>query len=143
MTQEEFTMEQICEYAKDNAEGIILATISYLNSKGVDTDEWIAHVGEKFAPGWDSMKDENVLEVGREAALNWISCGANLVSLSGDDTYAEAILEWPSEDSVTYFGISEDDGHKINNVFIPITKYLGLNFTWKSEGNQFKILFSK
>jgi hypothetical protein len=81
-------------------------------------------------------------DVAQGAVFNWVACGAKLVSYSGDDHHAEAVLEFPTHDLPESWGITKKDAHQINLVFIPICKHLGVNFAWKSEGDQFRMIFS-
>ena len=143
MDQVEFTKDEISNHSMGNASGHLLGTISFLNSKGASVEEWIEYVGKQHAEGWGELKGKSALEVLREAALTWISCGATLVSLSGDDARAEAVLAWPPEDDAKFYGITTRDGHKLNHVFLPIAQKVGLDFSWESEGKQFRITFSR
>lgn len=138
-----FTPEEIASMSMGNAEGLFLSTISYMKSQGYDLEKWLQYVGNQYAASWDNLEDKGAAAVARAAALNWISCGAELVSSSGDENSAEAILKWPSDDSAKFFGVSKSDAHQVNNVFIPIAEKAGTRFSWESDGDLFTLRFSK
>ncbi len=77
------------------------------------------------------------------AAVEWVSCGAQAVSLDGDEKRAETVLEWVSDEDAKKDGLSLQDLHQVNQVLFNIAKYLGLKLTWKSEGNQFRLVFAQ
>lgn len=139
----EFTKEELGEAGRGNAEGLWLATVSYFLSKGGGLEDWIDYVGNIYAPGWDELIGKGAREAARIVALNWVSCGAKLLSFSGDDIHAELEIEFPTEDPQEFWKFSFADAHKINRVHAPIAKRLGLKFTWESKGNRFRNTFSK
>jgi hypothetical protein len=139
----DFTQEEIGNYGRGNAEGWLLGTISYFTSKGSGLEEWIDYVGKFHAQGWEAIEDKSPKNITREAALNWVSCGAKLISFGGDDTRAEAVLEFAVDETADWWKISTKDAQKLNRVFISIAGQVGLQFEWKSEGKRFRIIFSK
>ena len=143
MTLPKFTPEEIAVQSLANAEGVFLSTISFIKSKGYDLAEWTKHVGDQYAESWDSLENNDVAKIAQSAALNWISCGAELVAFVGDESSAEAVFRWPSDENIEFYGVSKSDAHKINNVFIPIAKKVGVKFSWDSDGEQFTLRFSK
>jgi hypothetical protein len=139
----EFSPEELGNYGRGNAEGWLLGTISYFTSKGGGLEEWIDYVGRFHAQGWENIEDKSPKNITREAALNWVSCGAKLISFDGDDSLAEAVFEFAVDEAAEWWKISTEDAQKVNRVFFPIAKQVGLKFDWKSEGKQFRIIFSK
>src|SRR5215203_4912672 len=98
-TNPQFTQEEVLSLAQGNATALVLTAFAYLKERGLDPDEYVAFFGRKVAPGWEEMRGRPVSEVARVAALNPVSVGAKLLSLSGDDTHAEVLLaEWPDEE---------------------------------------------
>ncbi len=138
MVQVEFTKEEIGEHGIVNATMVWFTTILYLRSKGLSVEEWADFVGQQYAPGWEELKGKGAQAVMREAVINWISCGAKLISFVGDENRAEAVLEWPPEG---YTGIPFEEAQKINTVFIPITRQVDLKCAWENAGRQFRLTF--
>ncbi len=143
MTKVKFTRKEIFDHAVANAGGLWYTTFLYMKSKGLSVEDWIDFVGKNYAPGWEEMKGKGALEVAHGAAANWVSCGAKLISLDGDETRAEAVLEWVSEEDTKPDGITVQEVQQINRVFFPITQFVGLKFSWKNEGKQFRLVFFK
>ena len=139
----QFSQEQLASQSKDNAEGWLLGTISYFASKDIGLEEWIDYVGKKFAIGWENIENKGAKNIAWWAALGWVSVGASLISFSGDAARAEAELEFPGAEAAELWNIKAPDAHKLNRVFFPIAAQVGLKFDWQSEGQQFKIIFSK
>ncbi len=138
MVQVEFTKEEIGERGILNATELWFTTILYLRSKGLSIEEWADFVGQQYAPGWEELKGKGALAVMGEAVINWISCGAELISFTGDENRAEAVLEWPPEG---YTGVPFEEAQKINTVFILITRQVNLKCAWESAGRQFRLSF--
>jgi hypothetical protein len=139
----EFTPDQINEQGRENAEALWLATVSYFVEKGSGLEDWVDAVGASYATGWKNMRGKSPYEVLRIAVLNWASCGAKLISSSGDEQRAEAVMEFPQYDPQESWKISYQDAQTINRVFNPIANYVGLNFEYHSEGTCFRMAFYK
>ena len=139
----EFTQEEIGDCGRGNAKGWLLGTVSYFVSKGSGLEEWIDYVGKLHALGWENTEDKGAKNITKLAVLNWVSCGAKLISFMGDDAHAEAVLEFPGNEAEKFWGISATDAQKLNRVFISIAKQVNLHFDWKSEGKHFRIRFTK
>jgi hypothetical protein len=137
----EFTPEEIGSYGCNNAEGLWLTTVAYFVKKGSGLEDWLDYVGASYAPGWSGMKGKSPSEVLRVAALNYVSCGAKLISSSGDEQRAEAVLEFPQYDPEEEYKISYADAHTANRIFTHISREVGLNFEYHSEGPRFRIAF--
>jgi hypothetical protein len=46
-------------------------------------EDYVRVFGSKFAPGWEELRDQPLTAVARTAALNAVSVGGTLRSLSG------------------------------------------------------------
>jgi len=79
----EFTTEELLSYAQGNATAFALATIAYLKEQGLAVDDYVRFFGRRFAPGWEELRGQPVADVARTAALNAVSVGGTLRSLSG------------------------------------------------------------
>jgi hypothetical protein len=138
----QFTQEEVSEQAQGNATAFVLAVFAYLKQRGLDPDDYVAFFGRAFAPGWDNLRGRPVAEVARVAALNHVSVGGTLVSVSGDDTHAEVLLAgWPDEEFLSELQLSQSDGDRLWNAFEPIMEYLGIRYGWQREGEVAKLTF--
>jgi hypothetical protein len=138
-----FTAEQIGNQATGNATALILAMTAYAKEHSLSVDEMWRFIGRKFALGWEGMRESPVSEVTKRFALNWVSFGAELRSLSGDETKAQLVFAgWPSAEDLEYFGLTREDfsdGAAVDS----IAEYLGLSFEWSRDGDEVTFIFSR
>lgn len=139
-----FTTEQITEHAQANLTAIILTTFAYLQDHALSRDEYVQYVGHRLAPGWEEVKDHPLPDITRIAALNVVSGGARLRSLSGDDTQAEAVVTgWPTEELRSALGVTLDDLDPFWNIYQPIAAHLGLRYSWERHGDALTLRFTR
>lgn len=137
-----FTAEQISNQATGNASSLILAVTAYAKEHSLSADEMWSFVGRKFAPGWEGMRGSPVSEIAKRFALNWVSFGAELRSLTGDDVKAQFVFAgWPSAEGLEFFGLSREN---ISGAApASIAEYLGLSFEWSRDGDEVTFVFSR
>jgi hypothetical protein len=76
------------------------------------------------------------------AALNYVSVGATVLSLSGDDTHSEVLLAgWPDEEFLSELQLTQSDGDRLLNAFDPIMEYLSIRYAWQREGEAVRMTF--
>jgi hypothetical protein len=130
----EFTTDELLSYAQGNATAFALATIAYLKEQGLAVDDYVRFFGHRFAPGWEELRSEPVRVVAQTAALNAVSVGGTLRSLSGDEERAEVIIDgWPDEEISGTLGLSRSDGEAMWDSFEPIMEHLGIRYSWQHE----------
>ena len=129
-----FTTEELLSYAQGNATAFILSTIAYLKEHDLAVDDYVRFFGSRFAPGWEELHDQPVVAIARMAAINAVSVGGTLRSLSGDAEHAEAIVEgWPDEEISGALGLEGIDGEVMWDSFEPIMEHLGIRYSWGHE----------
>ena len=94
----EFSSEELLSQAQGNATALALAAIAYLKDRNLPAEEFFEFVGERFAPGWEELRGRGTKDVARTAALNMVSVGGSLQSLSGDDRAEVLIAGWPASE---------------------------------------------
>ena len=141
-TDVQFTQEQVLEQAQGNATAFVLTAFAYLKERGLDPDEYVAFFARQVAPGWEDMRGRPVADVARVAALNYVSVGATVLSLSGDDTHSEVLLAgWPDEEFLSELQLTQSDGDRLLNAFDPIMEYLSIRYAWQREGEAVRMTF--
>jgi hypothetical protein len=141
---DEFTKDEVLQQAKANAQALSLVAIGYMKEKGLPLDEFWSFVGEKFTLGWDSLKGKGARVAIRVFALNMVSVGGTLESLSGDEARAEAVIaNWPSPDLLQAFGVSGGDVDRMYAVFKPIADLLELGYEWHRKGGRVTLILSQ
>jgi hypothetical protein len=141
---DEFTKDEVLQQAKANAQALFLVAIGYMKEKRLPLDEFWSFVGDKFTLGWDSLKGQGARVAMRTFALNMVSVGGTLESLSGDEVRAEAIIaDWPSPDLLQAFGASQGDVDGMYAVFKPIADVLDLGYEWRQQGDRVTLILSQ
>ena len=129
-----FTTEELLDYAQGNATAFALATIAYLEEHGLTVGDYVEYFGRKFAPGWEELRSQPAVAVARTAAMNAVSVGGILRSLSGDEARAEVIIEgWPDERISDVLGLERADAEAMWDSFEPIMEHIGVRYSWGHE----------
>ena len=141
-TKPVFTPEQISEQAQENVNYLCLAMITYLKKNAFPLDEFWAYVGHRFAPTWEP--GASAKEVALGAALNMVSAGCQLHSVSGDESQATASLTgWPPEEgSLEFFELKQEEADSLWGIFDPIAESVGYNYTWDRQGDEVTMTFT-
>jgi hypothetical protein len=141
---DEFDRDEVLEQAEANAQALFLVAVGYVKEKRLPIDEFWSFVGEKFTLGWEAVQGKGARVAMRMFALNMVSVGGTLESLSGYEARAEAIIAgWPSPDLLRAFGVSRDDADRSFAVFQPIAAFLGLRYEWRRMGDRVSLILSQ
>ena len=127
----EFTTEELLSQAQGNATAFALATIAYLKEQGLAVDDYVRFFGRRFAPGWEDLRTQPVLAVARTAALNAVSVGGVLRSLSGNEEISSAL------------GLERSEGEVMWDSFEPIMEHLDISYFWRHEDEGVRIIFER
>ena len=136
-----FPPEEICAQAQSNAAAWILTMIAYLKERGGAVEDCVAYHGRSFAPAWEELRGSPVEEVAQLVALNTLSVGNTVRSLSSEDGRAELLVEgWPDEELMSFLALDRDDCDQIWNTYKPIMEHLGLGYAWQREDDVVRII---
>ena len=136
----QFPPEEIRAQAQSNATAWVLTTIAYLKERNLSVEEYVAYHGRGFAPAWEELRGRPVEEVARLVALNAVSVGGALRSLSGDDGRVEVLVEgWPDEEFFILLPLDQADSDQIWNTYEPIMEHLDLRYAWQREDDVVRI----
>jgi len=140
----EFTPEDVLSQAQTIATSWVLTTIAYLKERGLAVEEYVSYHGRRFAPGWEELRSQPVAEVAQLVALNAVSVGCTLRSLSGDDTRAEVhIVGWPDQELTSFLQLTRSDSDHIWNTYEPIMEYLDLHYAWQRQDDVVRITLER
>ncbi|MFN2291431.1 MAG: hypothetical protein ACK2UC_09605 [Anaerolineae bacterium] len=141
---EEFNKDELLEQAKANAQALSLVATAYFKAKGLSVDDFWSYVGKEFTLGWEPLQGKGAREAMQVFALNMVSVGGTLESLSGDATRAEAIItDWPSPDLLQAFGVSRADSDHMFAVFQPIADLLELRYEWRRQADRVQLVLAQ
>jgi hypothetical protein len=141
----EFTTEELLSQARGNATAFVLTTIAFLKERGVDVEDFVAFFGRQFAPGWDELRTEPVVAVAQSVALNAVSVGCTLGSLSGDETRAEILITgWPDAEALSsVLGLGPNAEDAMWDSFYPIMDRVGIRYTWQREDGTVRLTYER
>ena len=135
-----FPPEEICAQAQSNAAAWILTIIAYLKERGGKVEDCVAYHGRSFAPAWEELRGSPPEEVAQFVALNALSAGSTLRSLSSEDGRAELLVEgWPDEELLGFLPLDRDDCDQIWDTYRPIMEHLGLGYAWRRQDDVVRI----
>jgi len=139
-----FTEEQISSQATLNAKGLMFAAAAFAKEHSLSAEEMWTFVGQRFAPGWEGLLGAPVIEIAKWFALNWISSGSEVRSVSGDGAQAHVVVGgWPSEEDLEFWGLTREETDAIRALPLAITDYLGLEFEWSWDGDDVTAKFAR
>jgi hypothetical protein len=138
-----FGEDEICAQAMLNARALPLLVLVYAKELGQPIEDAFRFLGDRVAPGWDSLMGRGAYAVTRVAALNLASGGAELLSLSGDATRAEATMRgWPATEDLDFFGLNPDEADAIISSFGRVADRLGLRYDWRRTDDRITMIFA-
>jgi hypothetical protein len=140
-TTTSFTPEQISQQATLNANMLLFLAIAYVKEQRLSLDQFWSFGGKLLIPFWESA--ESVEECAKWTALNMVSLGAKLHSISGDESQAKVVLGgWPSEELAASYGITMEEVSSSWDMMIPVFESLGYVYEWNRQGDVVTITIS-
>ena len=141
----EFTTEELLSQARGNATAFVLTTIAYLRERGLAVEDFVEFFGRQFAPGWDELRDQPVVDLARAVASNAVSVGCTLGSLSGDEARAEVLITgWPDAEEISrVLGSERNDRDAMWDSFNPIMERLGIRYAWQREKGAVRLTYER
>ena len=139
-----FPPDEICAQAQSNAAAWILTMIAYLKERGGAVEDGVAYHGRSFAPAWEELRGHPVEEVARLVALNTLSVGNTVRSLSSEEGRAEVLVEgWPDEELMSFFPLDRDECDQIWDTYKPIMEHLGLGYAWQRQDDVVRVTIAQ
>ncbi len=127
-----FTPEEISQQARGNVGSFYLAAILYVKANDLPLEDFWKFMGEKFAPSWELINSP--YEMMRSMALNMVSCGSRLESISTTESSSSAVVSgWPIPEIIHYFDVTPEEADSLFDIFIPIARFLNFNYQWQRE----------
>src|SRR5918992_4421103 len=115
-----------------------------LEREGGAVEDCVAYHGRSFAPAWEGLRGGPVEEVAQLVALNTMSVGNTLRSLSSEDGRAEVLVEgWPDEELLSFLPLDRDECDQIWDTYRPIMEDLGLGYAWQRQDDVVRITIER
>jgi hypothetical protein len=118
--------------------------IAYLKERGSAVGDCVAYHGRCFAPVWEWLRGRPVEEVAQLVALNALSVGASIRSLSSNNGRAELLVEgWPDVELMGLLPLDRNDCDQIWDTYEPIMENLGLRYGWQRQDDVVRITIER
>jgi hypothetical protein len=123
----DFTHDELLQQAAGNWNSLFFAMVDYLREQGLSPEDFIAWLGDRYAPGWDDLRGD-MERIAYSAALNPVSLGSELrrYEVSEDAATIETTFDHLSDRG--------DDVDLLGGIYQPIMERLGVDFAWDREG---------
>ena len=145
MNDIEFSESRLLEQASGNQSAIFLVSLAWAKQRDGSVDAYATFVGDEFAESWDELRDAGAREVARIAGLNFASSAdSRFVSLDGDDSRAEVVIQGPDPEWLEGTALSAADTDRANElIFRQIVEHLGLRLEAHRDEEGLHLIFSR
>src|SRR5918993_1006585 len=86
----EYSDAELLEQARGNAQALMLATVAFLEERGLPSEEWATAIGETFARGWGDVRPWDAGEFLDAMLTNLRALGADVETVTLSVDRAEA-----------------------------------------------------
>lgn len=134
-THGEYTQEELLELAQGNARAALIATISFLQDKGIPLDEWADGIGRVFALAWGMPEPWAANEFLDAILTNLHAFGADVVtaSLDDEDLATATITPLFDPDECANLGVDRGDALRYLDSIAPIAAERDLRWSWEDH----------
>lgn len=145
MGDTDFSAERLLKQASGNQSAMFLVSMAWAKQRDGSVDGWAEFVGDQFADSWDEMRDAGAKDIARMAGLNFASSAdSTFVSLDGDATRAEALIDGPDPEWLEGTVVTRDDSDRANElIFGRIAAHLGLSLDVRRDEAGLHLVFSR
>jgi hypothetical protein len=130
----EYSDAELLEQARGNAQALILATVAFLQERGIPTEEWAAAIGETFARGWGDPRPWDAGEFLDAMLTNLRALGAEVRRAELGVDYATATTTgFPDPELCALFAVDPSHAALFHAAAAAIAAPRGLRWTWEIE----------
>lgn len=127
----EYSDAELLEQARGNAQALILATIGFLEARGIPPGEWATAIGETFSRGWGDPRPWDASEFLDAMLTNLRSLGAEVVAVELGVDRAEATTSgFPDLELCDLLGVDPSQVGIFHEAAGAIAAPRGLRWTW-------------
>lgn len=128
----DYSAPELLEQARQNAQATILATVAFLESRGIPPREWAAAIGETFSRGWGEPRPWDAGEFLDAMLTNLRALGAEVraVDLGVDHAEAET-TDFPDPELCALVGVSPEAAAIFHEAASSIAAPRGLRWAWQ------------
>ena len=130
----EYSDTELLEQARGNAQALILATVTFLEKRGIPSAEWAMAIGETFARGWGDPRPWDAGEFLDAMLTNLRALGAEVKQADLGVDHAEATTTgFPDPELCALFGVNPSHAVDFHAAAAAIATPRGLRWTWELE----------
>ena len=130
----DYTTEDLLELAQANAQATLIATVAFLQERGIPLADWTAAMGGRYDVAWDEPEPWDADEVLDAVLVNLRSLGALVVSAALAPDRAEAVTTgFPDPEACDRFGANLSTVVRFHDATVPIAAARGLRWSWALE----------
>jgi hypothetical protein len=130
----EYSNAELLEQARRNAQALILATVAFLEERGVPPAEWAVGIGETFARGWGDPRPWDAGEFLDAMLTNLRALGAEVKETElGVDQATATTTGFPDPELCALFGVDPSHAAVFHNAAAAIAAPRGLRWTWQVQ----------
>ncbi len=127
----EYTDAELLEQARGNAQALILATIAFLDARGIAPDQWTAAIGESVSRGWGEPRPWDAGEFLDAMLTNLRAMGAEVLSVElGVDRAEAATTGFPDPELCELLGVEPARAAEFHGAAAAIAAPRGLRWKW-------------
>jgi hypothetical protein len=132
----EYSEAELLEQAQGNAQALILATVTFLEERGVPPADWAVAIGEVFARGWGDPRPWDAGEFLDAMLTNLRALGAEVKEAELGVDHAEATTTgFPERELCALFAVDPSHAAVFHNAAAAIAAPRGLRWTWQMEAD--------
>jgi hypothetical protein len=126
--------DEICQYSKQLATGLILGTIALLRDRQQSPVEWFSSIRQQFAANWEPLRGAVAFAMLRAIAINSTAIGAMVETLAGDTSAAELVItDWPPALFLDILGLTLEDVDSFWDALRPMMQHLNYSYEWQRD----------
>ena len=128
----EYSDAELLEQARVNAQAVILATVAFLQARGIPPAEWAAALGETFARGWGDPRPWDAGEFLDAMLTNLRALGADVETVElGVDQATATTTGFPDPALCALFAVDPSRVAVFHDAAATIAASRGLRWTWE------------
>ena len=128
----EYSDAELLEQARVNAQAVIVATVAFLQERGIPPEEWAAAIGETFARGWGDVRPWDAGEFLDAMLTNLRALGADVNTVEfGVDHATATTTGFPDPELCALFAVDPSHVAVFHDAAAVIATSRGLRWTWE------------
>ena len=128
----DYTYSELLEQAQRNAQALILATISFVEARGIPPGEWAEAVGRSLSRGWGEPRPWDAGEFLDAMLTNLRALGAEVIDASLTVERATATTAgFPDRELCEVLGVDPASADVMFDAIVAIAAPRGIDWTWQ------------